>query len=565
MQITLNSKKIECAEGKTILEVAEENGVHIPTLCYQKSLEPEARCRICLVEANGKLIPSCSTKIKDGMVISTDNHEVIRARKMNTELMAASHSYLCFVEDREHELCRLINDVGLREIRFSQKKQHKPADKNSVIIRDNNKCILCGRCVSTCEKIQTVDAITLAYRRYHTKVTPYFEHDLAEVACVKCGQCALNCPVGAIYERNDVDAVINALKSGKHVIAQTAPSVRATLGEMFGMEPGTLVTGKMVAALRRAGFHKVFDTDLGADLTIMEEANELLERVEKKGKLPLITSCSPGWINFVEFFYPELLPHVSTCKSPHMMFGAMTKSYYAKKFGINPRDITLVSIMPCTAKKFEIARPEMKNNGLRNVDFVLTTRETAELIRKNHIDFLNLPDETFDDMMGVSSGAGALFGATGGVMEAALRTFYETVTKKELKHIEFEQVRGTKGIKEATIDIDGLKVNIAVAHGLGNARIVLDRIKDGTADYHFVEIMGCPGGCIGGGGQPIPTDEEIIKKRAKAIYQQDRELPLRKSHENPTVKELYKEFLGKPLSKKAHEYLHTKYVKRKVY
>lgn len=557
MKVKIDSMEYEVDPNKSLLVNLKDLGFRIPHLCYQDGLEPEERCRLCLVEIKGKLVTSCSTFPKDGMEIITNSARVDRARRVNAELLISGHVQECFVENRHHDLCKIIEDLGIRKIRFDPKKKYK-VDLGASVVRDDNKCVNCGRCVQVCARTQATYAIDFAKRGHREHVTPFFEHNLPEIACIKCGQCIAACPANAISEREHLNEVLKVLTDRKkHVVVQTAPSIRAALGEEFGMAPGSLVTGKMAAALRRCGFDRVFDTNLGADITIMEEASELLKRVEKGGPFPMITTCCPAWIKFMEHFYHDLLPNMSTCKSPHEMLGILTKTYYAKKAKIPKKDIIVVSVMPCTAKKFESTRKELKSG----VDYVLTTREAARLITHFNIDFRNLPDEDFDPALGISTGAGAVFGATGGVMEAALRTAYEFATGKPVSKLEFDQLRGMDGIKEGYIDINGKTIRFAAANGLRNARRLLARKND----FHFIEIMACPGGCIGGGGQPLPVTREILLKRINAIYQEDARLPLRRSHENPLVKKIYNEFLDQPLSEKAEKLLHTRYFKREPY
>lgn len=568
LTVTIDGIKVQVPAGSTILDAAQKAGVDIPTLCYLKDINVVGVCRVCVVEVEGakSLQAACVTPASDGMVVRANTPAVREARKTVLELIISNHPYECLTCQRSGncELQAMADRFNIRGIEYEGEKSEFPQDYSSPsIIRDPNKCILCRRCVSVCQEVQSVNALAPNDRGFNTVVGPAFEDPIMQAVCTNCGQCVLVCPVGALVERDATEDVWAVLADPtKHVVVQTAPAVRASIGEELGMPAGSRVTGQMVAALRRLGFDKVFDTDFAADLTIMEEGHEFLERLNTGGVLPLITSCSPGWIKFIEHFFPELLPHVSTCKSPQQMFGALAKTYYAEKAGIDPKDIVVVSIMPCTAKKFEAQRPEMTSSGYPDVDIVLTTRELGRMIREAGIDFQSLPSEEFDDPLGISTGAGVIFGASGGVMEAALRTVYEVVTDRELENIDFEDVRGIEGCKEAQVDIDGTVVKVAVTNGLADARRLLERIVKGEADYHFIEIMACPGGCIGGGGQPIPTDTETRLKRISAIYEEDKDMPLRKSHLNPCVQQLYKEFLGKPLGEKSHELLHTHYTPR---
>ena len=566
--LTINDRKVTAPAGSTVLDAARKAKVEIPTLCYHPDLRPEGLCRICLVKIEGQpaLQPSCTFPAADGMVVNTNAHEVREARRTTLQLLLSNHPDDCLActRNRNCELQALAEQFGIRDRRYAGERNHFDKDDSSrVIIRDPEKCVLCRRCVRVCQEIQGVGAINIIERGWKSEVAPAFGMGLDQAVCVYCGQCIDHCPTGALTEHSAIEEVWQALcDPEKFVVVQTAPAVRASIGEEFGMPAGSLVTNELVTALRRLGFDRVFDTDFTADLTIMEEGHELIQRLTTGGKLPLITSCSPGWIRFIEFFYPELLEHVSTCKSPQQMFGALAKTYFARKAGIDPAKMVVVSIMPCTAKKFEAARPEMRDSGYQDVDYVLTTRELAKMIKEAGIDLANLEQSDYDDPLGVSTGAAVIFGATGGVMEAALRTAYEVVTKKTLDKIDFKAVRGMQGIKRATIPVDGIELNVAVAHGLGNARKLLEQVKSGQANYHFIEIMCCPGGCLGGGGQPIETNLEIRKKRAEAIYRADRGLPIRKSHENPAVQQLYAEFLEKPLGHKSHELLHTHYTPR---
>jgi NADH-quinone oxidoreductase subunit G/NADP-reducing hydrogenase subunit HndD len=565
VNITIDGQKIQVAKTATVLEAAQSAGIKVPTLCYHPELRPEGACRVCMVEVEGArgLVASCVYPVNEGMVVHTSTPAVREARKMVVELLLANHPQDCLSCQRNQncELQTIAADLGLREVRFQGEKKCYPLDKNNPsLVRDQNKCILCGRCIRACSERQGVHVYSFIKRGFGTVVAPAFEQGLDEAPCTFCGQCASVCPTAAIVEKDDTGAVWQALGDPKkHVIVQTAPAVRVALGETLDMGPGSIVTGKMVAALRRLGFDRVFDTDFTADLTIMEEGSEFIERLTSGGKLPMITSCSPGWVNFIELMYPELLEHLSTAKSPQQMFGALAKTYYAEKTGIDPKDIVSVSIMPCTAKKAEAVRPEMKASGYQDVDYVLTTRELGRMIKEGGIDFDRLQVEEYDAPLGISTGAGVIFGATGGVMEAALRTVAEIVTGKTLECIDFHNVRGLTGVKEATVPVGDLQVKVAVVHTLANAKMILDKINSGEADYHFIEVMACPGGCIGGGGQPLPVCADTRQKRIDAIYECDQGMAMRKSHENPAVKELYDTWLGKPLGEKSHKILHTHY------
>jgi iron-only hydrogenase group A len=566
--LTINGRQVSAPAGATILEAAQSADIYIPTLCHHPDLRPEGLCRICLVEIEGQpaLQPACVAPAAEGMVINTDTHRVREARRSTVQLLLSDHPDDCLacVRNQSCELQSLAQEMGIRDRRYAgERTRARPDDSSRAIVRDPEKCVLCRRCLRVCADIQGVGAIGILERGWTSVVAPAFGLGLGEAACVYCGQCIDRCPTGALSEYDATEEVWQALRDpDRFVVVQTAPAVRATIGEEFGMPAGSLVTGEMVTGLRRLGFDRVFDTDFAADLTIMEEGHELIKRLTEGGRLPMITSCSPGWIRFIEFHYPELLEHVSTCKSPQQMFGAIAKTYYAEKAGIDPARLVVVSIMPCTAKKFEAARPEMRSSGRQDVDYVLTTREAARMMREAGIDLPHLPAGDYDDPLGVSTGAAVIFGATGGVMEAALRTAYEVVTGEALDNVEFESVRGMEGVKAAKVMLDDTELSVAVAHGLANARLLLDQIRDGSAQYHFIEVMCCPGGCLGGGGQPIPTTPEIRRQRAEAIYRADRGLPIRKSHENPAIQALYAEFLGEPLGHKSHQLLHTHYTPR---
>lgn len=567
--LTIDGQKVTVPANSTVLEAAEAAGIHIPTLCYLKDVSQTGSCRVCVVEIGGRLQASCVFPVSEGMEVKTNTPLVRESRRTTVELMLSNHPQDCLtcLRNQNCELQKLSHELNIREVRFEGARSSFPLDTSSpAIARDPNKCILCRRCISVCSEIQGVNILAARERGFETVVSPAWQEQLANTACTNCGQCVLVCPVGALVEKDDTEKVWKALADpDTHVVVQTAPAVRVTLGEEFGLEPGTIVTGKMVTALRRLGFDAVFDTDFTADLTIIEEANELLQRLENGGKLPMITSCSPGWIKFIEHQFPAYLDHLSTCKSPQQMFGALAKTYYPEKAGLDPGKIVTVSIMPCTAKKFEAERPEMQSSGYQDVDIVLTVREFARMIKEAGIDFINLADGEYDAPMGISTGAGVIFGATGGVMEAALRTAYEVVTEESLDKLDFTEVRGLEGIKEASVNLNGTVLKVAVAHGLGNARKLMELIQQGKAEYHFIEIMACPGGCIGGGGQPIPTNTDIRRQRMAGIYAADKDMPLRKSHENPAIKVLYDEFLREPLGEKSHELLHTHYVPRLKY
>lgn len=576
VNIKINNMPLSVPKGISILEAARMAGIEIPTLCYLKKINEIGACRICMVEVKGarSLVTACVYPVNEGMEIFTNTERVRKSRKTTLELILSTHDRKCLscVRSGTCELQQLCKEFGVDdEGRFDGANPVHEYDDSAIhMIRDNGKCILCRRCVAACQA-QHISVIGANARGFDTHIGSAFERPLDSVACVSCGQCIVNCPTGAIYEKDDTAKVLEAINDPeKFVVVHTAPSIRVTLGECFGMHIGTNVQGKMVAALRRLGFDKVFDTDFGADLTIVEEANEFLGRVQNGGVLPMITSCSPGWIKYCEHYYPDMLDHLSTCKSPQQMSGAIIKTWYAEKMGIDPKDIVVVGIMPCTAKKFETKRDDQAASGYPDVDYLLTTRELGRMIESAGIYFKHLPDEEFDNPLGDSTGAAVIFGATGGVMEAALRTAVEKLSGEELKSLDFTEVRGTDGIKEASYTVNGMEVKVCVVSGLANANTIMEKVKNGTADYHFIEIMGCPGGCVNGGGQPIQhavvrNFVDLRARRAAALYEADKDMPLRKSHESEAVKRLYDEFLGEPGSHKAHEVLHTSYVARPKY
>ena len=584
--LTIDDIKVEVPEGTSVLHAARQAGIRIPTLCHIEGRDPIGACRVCLVEIEGArtLVASCSQPVNDGMVVHTTSRAVREGRRTVVELLLSEHDGDCQVCARsaDCELRTLAQELGIDELRYQGERTRRTVDASTpALIRDTGKCIMCRRCVTVCNEVQGVGGLFAQGRGFQTVIGPAFGVDLDEVTCVQCGQCAAVCPVGAITERNQIDEVWAALEDpDKTVIVQTAPAIRAALGECFDYEPGTLVTGKMVAALRKLGFDAVFDTNFTADLTIMEEGTELLTRLKRalvdgeQVALPQFSSCSPGWINYMEHFNPDMLDNLSTCKSPQQMFGALAKTYYAEKIGVKPEDMVVVSIMPCTAKKYEAARPEMADSGVQDVDIVLTTRELGQMIKQAGIDFRGLADEKMDAPLGISTGAADIFAVTGGVMEAALRTVWEIVTETPFPfpNLHVEPIEGLEGVKTATVKIEGAKgewaflegveVKVAVAHGLGNAQKAIDQVKNGEAEYHFIEVMTCPGGCIGGGGQPRFTTDEVRMKRIQAIYQEDEHRELRKSHENPYICALYEEYLGAPCGEISHHLLHTKYAEK---
>ncbi len=566
VNLTIDGKAVQAPVGSSVLEAARAAGIYIPTLCYHPDLRAEGACRLCMVEASGArtLVASCVYPVAEGMVVRTNTNKVREARKTVIELLLTNHpkDCLCCQKNGDCELQRIAANLGVRKLRFDggEMKAHTIDSSNPSLVRDQEKCILCGRCIRVCRDVQGMSVYSFAGRGFNTIVSTAFEHDLLNSACSYCGQCASVCPTGAIVEKDDTDKVWQALNDErKIVIVQTAPAVRVALGEELGLAPGEIVTGKMVAALKQLGFDKVFDTNFSADLTIMEEGHEFLHRLQHGGVLPMITSCSPGWVNMIEMKYPDLLPHLSTAKSPQQMFGAVAKTYFAEKTGLDPKNIVSVSVMPCTAKKAEAAREEMCASGYRDVDIVITTRELGRMIREAGIDFKALTQAEFDSPLGTGTGAAVIFGTTGGVMEAALRTVAEIVEGKELTKIEYTEVRGLEQTREAVLRIGENTVKIAVVHTLKSAKLMLEKIKAGIADYQFIEVMACPGGCIGGGGQPVPMDASVRKIRRDALIECDRKSKLRKSHENPEIKTLYETWLGKPLSEKAHSLLHTHY------
>ncbi|MAT58720.1 MAG: ferredoxin [Ignavibacteriae bacterium] len=570
IELTINNIKVKAEEGMTILDAAKSVGIKVPTLCHMKDLFPTGACRICVVEVDGMkgLVPSCAFPVSEGMKVDTNSPRVRRSRKTIVELLIENHPQDCLVcvRNKNCELQDLSERYSVREHRFSgEKKDHAIDISSASMERDPAKCILCGRCVRTCNEVQQVGAIDFTNRGFKTNVTTPYNKGLNVSDCILCGQCILVCPTAALREKSHGKEVQNAINDKKKfTVAQIAPAVRATLGEEYNLPLGTNVTGQLITGLRRLGFDKVFDTNFAADLTILEEATELIDRVTNGKTLPMFTSCCPGWVKYIEQNRPSLLKHVSSCKSPHEMEGAVLKTYYAKKMGLDPKDIYVVSIMPCTVKKFESSRPELSENHIKDVDAVLTTRELVRLFKMAGIDFNDIPESEFDNPLGESTGAAAIFGTSGGVMEAAVRTAYYKVTGEELENLELSDIRGMSGIKESSLDLKGTTVNVAVVNGIGNVDQILDEIEHGESKYHFIEVMACPGGCINGGGQPIHQKPEKLKKRVEALYTIDNKMKNRRSHENKSVQKLYDEFLEYPNSHKAHEILHTTYVDRKA-
>ena len=576
IKLTIDGREIEADKGMSVLEAARLAGVEIPSLCYLRHINEIGSCRVCLVEVEIKgakvLQASCVYPATDGLVVHTSSPRVRRVRRTMVELLLSDHHRECTtcIRNLNCELQNVADNLGIRNIKFTgEMKALQVQNENSFIVRDYNKCIKCRRCEAICSKVQEVNVYSALNRGYDTVVAPAFMQDLSQVACITCGQCVIACPTASLTEKECVDSVWEALEDpDKYVVVQSAPSIQVTLGEVFGYPVGTVVTGKLVTALRRLGFDRVFATDFTADLTIMEEAHELMERLEGHGKLPLLSSCSPGWVKFAEHFYPEFLENLSTCKSPHEMFGALTKTYFAEKEGLDPKKIVVVAIMPCTAKKFEASRPEMGTGDFKDVDWVLSTRELARMIRQSGINFHDLPDEDYDTPMGIASGAGAIFGSTGGVIEAAVRTAYYLTSGQELDLLDYEELRGFSGLKEVWVELKGRPIKVAIAHGTGNARVLMDRLKAGE-QFDYVEIMACPGGCVGGGGQPIFGTREHKEisldyrhNRADALDRIDFSKELRRSHENPAVKKIYEDFLGHPLSEKSRKLLHTYFTPR---